>query len=81
MEGNAKLKKTLMNDARVSIEMLQERSENPRLFTQAELIRPPFQGAVKHSQRIEVNGLLDAGCFVPIDENDISDGRKVIASK
>lgn len=49
--------------------------------TSAELMRSPFREASQHSQRAEVNGLLDAGCFAPVDEKDVLDSRKIVASR
>ena len=40
--------------------------------------RSPFRKAFEHSQKVELNGLLDVGCFIVVDENDMSKGRKVV---
>ena len=33
------------------------------------------------SQRVEINGLLDVGCFVPIDGEKLPKGRNIVAGK
>ena len=35
----------------------------------------------EHSQRVEINGLLDVGCFEPVDEGMVPKGRTIVGSK
>ena len=54
----------------------------PPPTTQAELLRSPVRKAFEISQRVEIESLLDVGCFAPpVDEEKIPKGRKIVASK
>ena len=46
-----------------------------------EVRRSPFRKTFKHSQKVELNGLLDVGCFQVVDEKDVPKGRKVVGSR
>ena len=53
----------------------------PPPTTQAELLRSPFRKAFELSQRVEIESLLDVGCFAPVDGEEIRKDRNIIASK
>ena len=53
----------------------------PPKTQQAEVLRSPFRRSLDFSQRVEINGLLNIGCFAPIDGEKIPEGRNVVASK
>ena len=53
----------------------------PPPTTQAKLLRPPFRKAFELSQRVEIKGLLDVGCFAPVGREKDPKGRKIVASK
>ena len=83
VEEEAMLEETYMADAGVSVEMPAEKNQDlpPPPTTQAELLRCPFQKAFELSQRVEIKGLLDVGCFAPVDREKVPKGRKIVASK
>ena len=72
-----------MADAGMSIEMPTAKTQDlaPPPNTQAELLRPPFRKAFELSQRVEIEGLLDVGCFAPVDGEKSPGGRMIVASK
>ena len=72
-----------VRDARVSIEMPTGKNQDlpPPPTTQAELLRAPFRKAFELSQCVEIEDLLDVGCFAPVDGEKIPKGRKIVASK
>ena len=53
----------------------------PPPTTQAEVLRSPFRKTFEYSQRVEVNGLLDVGCFAPIEKQKAPKGRNIVSSK
>ena len=61
VKEEAVLEETYMADAGVSIEMPTAKVQDmpPPPTTQAEVIGSPFWKAFEHSQRVEINGLLD----------------------
>lgn len=69
MKEEATLEEALMTNAGVLIEIPTEKIQHLPAppITQAELMWSPFQEAFQHSQRVDVNGLLDGGC-TPIKE-------------
>ena len=81
VEEEAMLEEAYVADAGVSIEMPTGKIQDlpPPPTTQAELLRSPFRKAFELSQRVE--GLLDVGCFAPVDREKIPKGRKIVASK
>ena len=83
VEEEAILKEAYMADAGVSIEMPTETNQDlpPPPTTQAELLRSPFRKAFELSQRVEIEGLLDVGCFATVDGEKIRKRRKIVASK
>ncbi|CAM9779247.1 unnamed protein product, partial [Ascophyllum nodosum] len=48
---------------------------------QAELLRSLLRKAFELSQRVEINGLLDFGCFAPVDGEKVPKGRKIFPLK
>ena len=73
-EEEVMLEMAYMADAGVSIEMPTGKSQDLPLCptTQAELLRSSFRKAFELSQRVEIKGLLDAGCFAPVDGDKLS---------
>ena len=63
VEDEAELERAFEDDVGVSIVMPTGRIQDlPNLpVTHAELLRSPYQKAFEHSQRVEINGLLDVG--------------------
>ena len=53
----------------------------PPPTTQAEVERSPFRRAFKYSQKVELNGLLGAGCFKVIDMKALPHGGKIVGSR
>ena len=78
VEEEAVEEETYMANAGVSIEMPTEKIQvlPPPPTTQAELLRSPFRKAFAFSQRVEIEGLLDVGCFAPVDGEKILKGRR-----
>ena len=76
------LKEAYIEDAGVSIDMSTGKVKDlsPPPTTQAELSRSPFRKAFGLLQRVEIKGLLDVGCFVPVDWEKVPKGRKIVAS-
>ena len=83
VEEEVMLEEAYVADAGVSIEMLTGNIQDlpPPTTTQAELLRSPFLKAFELSQRVEIEVLLDVGCFAPVDGEKIPKGRKIVASK
>ena len=83
VEEEAMPEEAYVADAGVSIEMPTGKIEDlpPPPTTQAELLRSPFRKAFELSQHVEIEGLLDVGCFAPVDREKIRKDRKIIASK
>lgn len=83
VENKATLEEASTAHVEVSIEMPTGEIQYlpPPPSKQAKLMRSLFREAFQHSQRVEINGLLDVGYSAPVDENDIPDGRKGVASK
>ena len=83
VEEETMLEEAYVADAGVSIEMPTGKIQDlpPPPTTQAELLRSPFRKAFELSQRVEIEGLLDVGCFAPVDGEKIPKGRKIVASK
>ena len=83
VEEEAMLEEAYITDTRVSIEMPTGKVQDlpPPPTTQAELLQSPFRKAFELSQRVEIEGLLDVGCFAPVDGEEIPEGRKIVASK
>ena len=51
----------------------------PRPTKQDEVRRSPLRKAFERSQKVEINGLLDVGCFkVVVDEKYVRKARKVV---
>ena len=69
VEEEAMLEGAYMAGAGVSIEMPTGNIQAlpPPPTTQAEFLRSPFRKAIELSKRVEINGLLDVGCFAPVD--------------
>ena len=53
----------------------------PPPTAQEEVHRSPFRKIFQHSEKVELNGLLDVGCFQVVDEKDAPKGRKVVGSR
>ena len=53
----------------------------PPQTTQEEVRRSSTRKAFEHSQKVALNGLLDVGCFIYMNENDVAKGRKVVGSR
>ena len=49
--------------------------------TQEKVRRLPFWKAFEHSLKVELNGLLDAGCFKVVYEKDVPKARQVVGSR
>ena len=83
VEEEAMPEEAYMADAGVSIEMPRGKFQNlpPPPTTQAELLRSPFRKAFELSQGVEIEDILDVGCFAPVDGDKIPKGRKIVASK
>ena len=48
---------------------------------QEEMHRSPIRKMFRPSEKVELNGLLDVGCFQVVDEKDAPKGRKVVGSR
>ena len=83
VEEEAMLEEAFMVNAGVSIEMPTVKIQDlpPPPTKQADVIRSPFRKAFKHSQRVEISGLLGVECIAHADEDKVSKGRTTIASK
>ena len=68
-EEEAMLEDAYMADAGMSIEMPTGKIQNlpPPPTTQVELLWSLFRKAFELPQRVEIEGLLDVGCFAPVD--------------
>ena len=77
------LEEAYVADAGVSIDMPTGKNQDlpPPPTTQAELLRSPFRKPFELSQRVEIESLLDVGCFASVDGEKIPKGRKIVASK
>ena len=53
----------------------------PSPTTLAELLSSPFRQVFEHLPSVEINDLLDVGCFTPVDKQKVSKGCKIVASK
>ena len=83
VEEEAMLEDAYVVDAGVSIEMPKQKSQDlpPPPATQAEVLRSPFRKAFELSQCVEINSLLEVGCFAPIDGEKVLKGRNIIDLK
>ena len=83
VEEESMLEEAYMANTGASIEMptgkIQDLSLPPT--TQAELLRFLFRKAFKNLQRVEIKGLLDVGCFAPVDGMKVPEGQNIVASK
>ena len=70
VEDEAVLEEALQADIETSVEMPFGKIKDlpPPPSNQKELAESPFREAFEHSQRVELKGLFDAGCFVLIDK-------------
>ena len=78
------LEQALQVDIETSVEMPTEKIQDlpSPPTTQEEIRRSPFRKAFEHSQKVDLNGLLDVRCFkVVVDEKYVSKGRKLVASR
>ena len=68
------MEQALQVDIEASVEMPTGKMQDfpPPPATQEEGRRSPFRKAFEHSQKVELNGLLDVGCFKVVDEKDVS---------
>ena len=73
VKEEARLEEAYVADAGMSIEMPTGKIQDlpPPPTTQAESLRSPFRKAFELSQRVEIEGLLDVGCFAPVDGEKI----------
>ena len=83
VEEEALLEEAYMADAGVSIKMPTEKIQDlpPPPATQAKLLRSPLRKAFELSQRVQIKGILDVGCFAAVDREKIPKGSKIVASK
>ena len=67
------LEQALLVDIEASVEMPTGKMQNlpPPPTTQEEVRHLPFRKAFEHSQKIELNGLLDVGCSKVLEEKDV----------
>ena len=77
------LEQALQVDFEASVEMptgkMQDLQSPPT--AQEEMHRSPFRKMFQPSEKVELNGLLDVGCFQVVDEKDAPKGRKVVGSR
>ena len=77
------LEQALQVDFKASVEMptgkMQDLQSPPT--AQEEMHRSPFRKMFQPSEKVELNGLLDVGCFQVVDEKDAPKGRKVVGSR
>ena len=83
VEEENTLEQTLQVDVGASVEMPTGKMQDlpPPPTTQEEVRRSPFRKAFKHSQKVQLNGLLAVRCFKVVDEKDVPKGRKVVGSR
>ena len=83
VEEENTLEQALQVDFEASVEMPNGKMQDlpPPPKSQEEVCLSPFRKAFEHSQKVELNGLLDVGCFRVVDEKDVSKGRKVVGSQ
>ena len=83
VEEESTLEQALQVDIEASVEMPTEKMQDlqPPPTTQEEVHRSPFRNAFEHSQKVELNGLLDVGCFKVVDEKTVPKGRNVVGSR
>ena len=83
VEEENTLEQALQVGIEASVEMSTGKMQDPSPppTTQEEVRRPPFRKVFKHSQKVELNGLLAVGCFKVVDENNVPKGRKVVGSR
>ena len=83
VEAEVMFEEVYMVDAEMYIEMPTRKIQDLPLplTTQTELLRSPFRKAFEILQRVEIKGLLDVGCFAPVDGEKVPKGRKIVASK
>ena len=77
-EEEAIPEEALLVDRDASVEMPSGKVKDLPLppTTQAEVLRSPYRKAFEHSQTIELNGLMDVGCFEFVDKKDIPRGER-----
>ena len=77
------LEQALQMDFEASVEMppgkMQDLQSPPT--AREEVHRSPFHKLFQPSEKVELNGLLDVGCFKVVDEKDVPKGRKVVGSR
>jgi hypothetical protein len=56
-------------------DFVQAKNRTPETFAQAPVVIPSSQ--YEESRRTEINGLLERGVFVPVDEKDIPPGTRI----
>ena len=80
VEEDNTLEQAIQVGIEASVEMptgkMQDLSPPPT--TQEELRRSLFRKAFEHSQKVELNGLLNVRCFKVVDEKNWPKGRKVV---
>ena len=45
------------------------------------MCRSPFRKTLEHSRKVELNGLLDVGDSIAVDEKNVPKDRKVVGSR
>ena len=83
VEEENTLEQALQVDIEASVEMPTRKMQDPPPppTTQEEVRRSPFRNAYEHSQKVELKGLLDVGCFKVVDKKDVPKGRKIVGSR
>ena len=83
VEEENTLEQALQVDIEASVETPTRKIQDlpPPPTTQEEVRRSPFRKAFEHSQKLELNRMLDVGCFKVVDEKDVPKGRKVVRSQ
>ena len=83
MEEEAIHDEACMADTRVSIKMPTGKIQNllPPHKTQTEVLRCPFRKVFEQSQRVDINGIFDVGCFAPVHEAKVPKRRKIVAPR
>ena len=83
IEGENALEQALQVDFEASVEMPTGKMQDlqPPPTAQEEVHRSSFRKMFQHSEKVELNGLLDVGCFQAVDEKVAPKGRKVVGSR
>ena len=83
VEYEVMLEESLMVDREASIEVPVEKINDllPPPKPQAEVPKSQYRRAFEHSQRVELKGLMEVGCFELVNLKDIPRGREIVNSK